>query len=326
MNAKEINEVEYLLKTLIHNAIIKSMHDMVERCKNINTKPEEPDFIAALTLQFTSEFFEILRSTFPKKKFSVTGVFCHQKPIVDIGLVKDTELGDILFVYVHKDSQGTKKYNSLLFQAKRSKHPSIKVSSTDMHQLELYTNWPKFTYKKSGILNGESRDILPKATNDGAQYLLIDDDPILGLLGFPGTFPMGCATPAKILSINNDLACELIDFLKFKSGRTFEADPIITKDEWTKMIWEILEATKDKASKRKNAGIANLPRQNINDLDGYCFYLAEVKSLFSELHNTLEENDSPFNTDNFFDGNNFSDEDNISPSVILIECNEQNEG
>ncbi len=326
MNAKEINEVEQSLKISIHKAIVQSMYDMVVRCKKMNTKPEEPDFVAALTLQFTSAFFKILQTLFPKNNFSVTGVFCHQKPIVDIGLSKDPELGDILFVYVNKDSRGFKKYNSLLLQAKRSNRPSIKISHSDIHQLTLYTDWPKFTYKRAGNLTGRPRNILPKAINDGAQYLLIDDDPITGLSGLPGTFPMGCATPSNTLSINNDLTCELIDFLKFKSGRTFEADQFKTEDEWTKMIWEILEATKDKASKRKNAGIENLPRQNINKLDGYCIYqfTANIKSIFSDLHKILDENNS--NADDYFNGNEFFDEENISPSVILIECNEQNEG
>jgi hypothetical protein len=48
------------------------------------------------------------KKAFPKIKFSLTGIFCHQKPIVDIGLSTAPELGDILFVYIHTDSQEIK--------------------------------------------------------------------------------------------------------------------------------------------------------------------------------------------------------------------------
>ena len=35
-------------------------------------------------------------AVFPDYDFSVSGVYCHQKPIVDINLDKKPELGDIL--------------------------------------------------------------------------------------------------------------------------------------------------------------------------------------------------------------------------------------
>lgn len=62
-------------------------------------KPQEPDYIAALSTKFIKNF-NILVAVFPKYEFSVSGVYCHQKPIVDIHLDKKPELGDILFVYV----------------------------------------------------------------------------------------------------------------------------------------------------------------------------------------------------------------------------------
>jgi len=263
--------------------------------------------------------FNNLKAVFPKNKFSVTGVFCHQKPLADIGLSRDPEIGDLLLVYIYTDRIGNKKLNSILLQAKISNKPTITVSHTDEHQLKLYSEWPLFSYKRAGSLNGTKRDILPKTINDGAQYLLIDDHPIYGLSGMKGTFPMGCATPSKTLSINNDLPDEIIDFLKFKSGRAFEENPLSSKDDWTKMIWDLLNATKDKASKRKNAGISNFPRQVSNYFDGCCFFLTESNSIYSDLHRALSHGDFANNSDNYFD------EDNFSPSVILIESSEQNE-
>jgi len=319
MKARDINKVKPLLKGLIHNSLITSVDFLVDKCNKLGNRPQEPDFVASLTLKFTPGLFNILKAVFPKSKFSVTGVYCHQKPLADIGLPKDPEIGDLLLVYIYTDSKGSKKLNSILLQAKISNKPTTTISSADEHQLKLYAEWPTFSYKRAGTLNGTKRDVLPKTINDGAQYLLIDDHPLYGLSGMTGTFPMGCATPSKPLSINNDLADEIIDFLKFKSGRAFEENPITTKDDWTKMIWDLLNVSKAKASKRKNAGIANLPRQVSKDFDGCCFFTTETNSIFRDLHTQLGNGDFQRNSENYFD------EDNFSPSVILIESNERNE-
>ena len=319
MKAGDINKVESLLKGLIHNSLVDSVDFVVNKCIYLGNKPHEPDFVASLTLKFTPNLFNILKAVFPKSKFSITGVFCHQKPLADIGLKKAPEIGDLLLIYIYTDKLGEKKLNSLLLQAKMSTKSTTTISTSDEHQLKLYSEWPAFQYKRAGSLNGRKRDIVPKTINDGAQYLLIDNHPIYGLSGMTGTFPMGCAIPAKTLSINNDLATELIDFLKFKSGRAFESDSTKTNDDWTKMMWDILEITKAKASKRKNAGITNLPRQITNNFDGCCFFRSEVNSIFNDLHSELGHGDFNINADNFFD------EENVSPSVILIENNEQAE-
>lgn len=319
MKAREVNRVAPILRGLIHNAIVRSVHLVMTKCKSLGNKPQEPDFVASLTINFSSDLFNLLKAVFPKSKFSVTGVFCHQKPLADIGLSKDPEIGDILLVYVYSDKNGVKKFNSLLLQAKISSKRTTVIAATDQHQLKLYSEWPLFTYKRAGSLNGVKRDILPKTINDGAQYLLIDNDPIYGLSGIPGTFPMGCATPSKTLCINNDLTDEIIDFLKFKSGRAFEENSTSTKDDWTKMIWDILNITKAKASKRKNAGISSFPRQSTNYFDGLCYFMSDTDSIFNDLHTDLRQGDF---TDNF---DNYIDEENYSPSVVLIESIEQND-
>lgn len=317
MKARDINKVAPILNGLIHNAIVSSVHFVVTKCKALGNRPQEPDFIASLTINFSAELFNILKAVFPKSKFSVTGVFCHQKPLADIGHSKDPEIGDILLVYVYTDKRGSKKFNSLLLQAKISSKMTTVIAATDQHQLKLYSDWPLFVYKRAGRLNGVKRDILPKTINDGAQYLLIDDNPVYGLSGMPGTFPMGCATPAKTLSINSDLTNEIIDFLKFKSGRAFEQNPSTTKDDWTKMIWDLLDVTKAKASKRKNAGLTSFPRQSTNKFDGLCYFMADTSSIFQDLHSDLGHGGFSENFDNYFD------EDNFSPSVVLIESYEQ---
>lgn len=317
MKANDINVAAPILNYLIHNSIVRSVHFVVKKCEILGNQPQEPDFIASLTINFSAELFNILKAVFPQSKFSITSIFCHQKPLVEIDQNTSTEIGDILFVYVYTDDRGRKKYNSLLLQAKISTKQTTIVAQRDQHQLKLYSDWPQFTYKKAGKLNGTKRDILPKTINDGAQYLLIDNDPIYGLSGMPGTYPMGCATPSHTLSINNDLASEIIDFLKFKSGRAFEQDPKTSKDDWTKMIWDLLIATKEKASRRRNIGLENFSRQSTDQFDGKCFFMTETSSIFEDLHAQLEGENSKIMHDRHVG------EEEFSTSVVLIESREE---
>ena len=73
---------------------------------------------------------------------------------------------------------------------------------------------------------------------------------------------MGCAVPDDMLCVNNSLSKELIDLLKFKSGRTFDIDPYTTEDGWSKMIWDLLRIAAFKSSKRNNAKMRSFPRSS----------------------------------------------------------------
>ncbi|MBD5096873.1 MAG: hypothetical protein HDT40_07720 [Lachnospiraceae bacterium] len=258
MNTYDINSNEHILESLIERALLDTVVWISNRCG-----PQEPDYVAALSTKFLKTFFNILVAVFPNYDFSVSGVYCHQKPIVDINLDKKPELGDIIFVYADRKQNGEKILNSLLLQAKISKHPWLKIHQSESHQLELYKKWPEFTYCRAGYLNGVKRNILPKAINDGAQYLLIDDNPLTnGILGGKGMFPMGCSVPDDVLFINNSLSKELINLLKFKSGHTFDSNPYSTEDGWSKMIWDLLAIAAFKYTKRKNAHLKSFSRSN----------------------------------------------------------------
>lgn len=267
MNTYDINNNQYILENLIDKAILDAVMWVNKKCTS--RKPQEPDYVAALSTKFVKDFFNVLVAFFPNYDFSVVGVYCHQKPIVDIKQTKKPELGDILFVYADRKRTGKMVLNSLLLQAKISSNPWLHVHQSERHQLKLYTNWPQFTYCRAGNLNGKKRNILPKTINDGAQYLLIDDNPLTnGVYAGNGMFPMGCAIPDEILCINDSLSRELIDLLKFKSGRTFDGDLHSTEDEWSKMIWDLLQITAFKYSKRKNAQLKSFSR--INECSHFC--------------------------------------------------------
>jgi len=287
MNTCDININQYILRELIDRALLDTIVWITKKCKP--QKPQEPDYVAALSTKFVEDFFNVLVAVFPNYNFSVVGVYCHQKPIVDIKQPKNPELGDILFVYVDRKQEGKMVLNSLLLQAKISSNPWLRVHGSERHQLELYKNWPQFTYcSRAGNLNKKERNILPKTINDGAQYLLINDKLLTKRLCFrKRMFSMGCAIPDDILYINNSLSDELIDLLKFKSGRTFDSNHS-TKDEWSKMIWDLLQIAAFKYSKRKNAQLDSFPR--INGCSHFCTKDMEDRALLNELlDGNLEE-------------------------------------
>lgn len=312
MQATEINLNRPELDWLINRAITNSFIDTHFRCKKLGTTPQEPDFIASLTLKFTPQLFDILKYHFPKNKFSVTGVFCHQKPLVDFGIGTKPEIGDILFVYIYTDNKGYKRLNSLLLQAKMSSKLITSIAKSDKHQLELYKKWPDFVYHRAGKLNGISRSIQPKVANDGAQYLLIDNDPSINYFKFPREFAMGCAIPQETLHLDRNLSTEIVNFLKFKSGRTFEENPSSTNDEWTKLIWDLIEITKLKVSRRKNVGYLKFDRMVTQESDGLCFIQSENACLFSSIERDLKEE---FDTE---ENMSFQDDEG-GMSIVIIE-------
>lgn len=315
MDVIEVNKKRLVLLKKMHKAIESSVSFV--RRRSIKT-PEEPDYIASLCLNFSPILFNILKTTFTKSKFAITSVYCHQKPIADIGYGKSPELGDILFVYIYTDKFGIKRLNSLLLQAKMSRNIFTTVASCDLHQLELYTKWPDFKYKRAGKLNGTVRSINPKTINDGAQYLMINGTTGYVIPRVKKAFSMGCAIPSNSLVINTKLTSELIDFFKFKAGRTFEEDPSKSTDDWTKMIWDLIEISKSVASRRKNIGLNNFPRQKKYKHNSCIFYESDINnSVLHNLHDDLDTGDN----DNIH--SDFNEDDSIGTSLVLIECNEQ---
>lgn len=157
-------------------------------------------------------------------------------------------------------------------------------------------------------MNGQTRNVLPKTINDGAQYLLIDGNPFTnGLSGFPGTYPMGCSVPSNPLCIDNSLSEEIVDFIKFKSGRAFKERNPNCMDDWSKMIWDLLDITSLVYSKRKCAKINQLPRRN-----EYVNYFSDgfrENKLMDEL--SMKHNDILRNRE--------SSNENVGISTIIIE-------
>jgi len=234
----------------------------------------------------------------------VASVFCHQTPQVTHPLAsKWCELGDLLFVHIHRDLRGKVCRNALLYQAKKSSKQPYIVHTNDTHQLALYTDWPQFTYTKSSVLNGITRDINPKVPHTGAQYMLIDDrppnDPQSGLTNFPGTYPIGSCLADQYLHSHNHLAQELFDLLRLRSGKAFKdrpPNPNPRTGEWSEMIWDLISVALNKAAfNRKNSGRNSKFRTgggplHLDVTDGACFTAATQRAPLLTMTEILDDN------------------------------------
>lgn len=314
MTAKEINDNWNVLYQLVSRAILRSAKVAVSSCGAIQKTAQEPDYVARLVMDFSPELYHILKVVFPQLKFSVTGVYIHQKPLADIGSSPNPEIGDILFVYRESNSRRSIRLNSILLQAKVTSNTTMSIPSSEMHQFTLYSQWPTFTYRRAGNLDGQMRDILPKTITDGAQYLLIDNHPLSGLSGIHGTSPMGCATASNPLHLNAELSVEILNFLKFKSGRTCDDEQSATVDDWSKMIWDLIRIAEGKMSKRKNMGVNSFPRISTLLLDG----MSTVISDFSSVIGNASKNEVGDN-----DQQDLYGDDSGGVSVIILESQEE---
>lgn len=307
-----------------HFSIIYGIHRTWSLCKEHGKAPEEPDYVASLVLESTPLFFNALNAIFSPMgiSLSMSAVFCHQTPKVKFSSPpRSCELGDVLFVYVHTPKQGSVRRNALLFQAKMTHQQPHRIAGPgDKLQLSLYTEWPDFEYQLSGnLLNGKKRQVTPKSRHAGAQYLMIDDrplnDPNSGLLAFPGTYPIGCCMADEYLYPHHDLASELFGLFTFHSGRPFEDKYTAgLGNNWSQVVWDLIEAGRIKSFNRKNSGRKNAPRTAGDPLvlkDGASFNQ-------STSHFQGEMGDPPR-----YDNHSVSEDNPESGvSVILIETSE----
>lgn len=281
------SSIKKLLSTEIEKELTNIASSMESSMASKLVKPQEPDYIAALTCNFPNALKKILTSHIHYLKFRVCGCFIHQKPLVEFvdpkfSSMSSPEIGDLLIVYKEIDGKDA-IYNALLLQAKVTKNKS--ATTTDAHhQLILYTKWPHFKYKKANHLNGEERDIYPKTIHSGAQYLLINN-----VTGKP---LFGCATANKSLNVSLSFAEQLIRLIEFQAGGTFVSNKERIIDDWSKMIWDLLEISKDSKFNRKRSGFSEEPRADSDLIDEFMKLMSDdSKEDEEEAKERKEENE-----------------------------------
>jgi hypothetical protein len=254
------------LRAGFEHAIRIAMHEAIRRAAP--RRPEEPDIICMLVLEGTRYLGRTLSAVLGNAGMSCTlaSVFCHQRPEVRFN-GGGCELGDVLFVHRHRSLDPERSTNSaLLLQAKKSESSTYEISAGDLQQLRLYTQWPQFTYHRSGpMLNGIKRNIQPKSAHPGAQYLLIDDSSHdlarSGVLGLPGTYCMAVSPAQKLLLSHWSLADALIDFLVGLTGRPFLDDPSTDGSNWSAVVHDLLAHAKQHVFTRRRSGVSGASRR-----------------------------------------------------------------
>jgi len=258
-------------KISIETDISKCLKCITQDYSTKTDKLQEPDYVAALCLCLPQKLKNILCASFKNYAFSVTGVFCHQKPFAKFDS-KKCEIGDLLFVYFYDDINGNISCNSLLLQAKVLNGKNISLSSLgDKHQFNLYSKWPEFTYSSAGILNGKTRDITPKTYGHGAKYMSINPNSVFDKSN-KNIYETAHAN--NDLCFNSSLSLNLIDLINFEKGEPIDYRPkeiskiddySWTKDEWSMLIWDIINITRYSKFNRKNIGLFDFCRNTIAD-------------------------------------------------------------
>lgn len=325
-----------------HMATIYGILNTWGRCERLTTTPQEPDFVAGLVTESMPLIHSALNSVLPPRHISVSmcAIFCHQTPQVTFGSRPSAscELGDILFAYVHTPRTGAPRRNAILFQAKASARQPYRIHTSETDQLRLYRDWPDFEYTRSSFLNGQKRAVTPKTPHPGAQYLLIDDrplnEPMSGLLGFSGTYPVGCCMPDESLRDHSHLAAELFNLLIFRTGRPFEdKTSAAKKQDWSQVVWDLLDSGVKKSFRRKNSGRHRNPRSvgdAVEMLDGMAFAQASSRLSCCTASDIVGRDGASIiyaGTDDVPPDNRYRDGDFQEPesgvSVVLIETSEQ---
>ncbi len=252
----------------------------ITRCMNAafvtcaSKPPQEPDFVAELVCGMPQEIYKSLSVYAPQYRFAVSGIFCHQKPLADFGIGKSPELGDMLLVYIEENRFAVTKCNALLVQAKKIDRIPYIIHLPETHQLKLYEEWPTFRLARAGLFNGTEINVQPKTLNAGAQYLLLQSP-------YKDEKKVCCAYPDKELMPEKKLSDQIIDLMKFFTGRTFTIGAH-NGDDWSRMILNLISLSGVSTFNRRVSGRVNADRITT---------FGEA-SLFDTINEEIEVNDN----------------------------------
>ncbi len=224
------------------------LEDAVEKVAiDLNSEPmklSEPAHTAAIV----SKFPGLMNRHWGVAKFG--GCFIHQSPYVNFKTKnrkrksERCEVGDLLCL-CKKIVDGIIRYNATLFQLKKDKTESGKVKPDNVSQRLLYTEWPVFSFDHSRANAGANQyDIQPKAVTPGAQYMFINK------YSYPCYVPVVFthSIPSSVMenTPERSFGSFLWDFINWQNGRPISEPDANPKDEWSRLIWELVARTTNK--------------------------------------------------------------------------------
>ena len=198
---------------------------------------QEPEITAAMV----AELPDLLnRMVWPYSGISFGGCFIHKKPKAHYNTTSGKkvcrEVGDMLVVCRQK-IDGVESFNATLLQMKMHKSSSDLHKITDpseLEQLELYQNWPNFYCRRKK--KDTYFDIYPKAPHPGAQYGLIRNV-------YGSDIEVYHSTSSKEMNLISDQSFGhfISNFVSLQNGRTITKRAQQSKDEWSRLIWYLLD-------------------------------------------------------------------------------------
>jgi hypothetical protein len=140
--------------------------------------------------------------------------------------------------------------------------------------------------------------------------------------------------PDESLFDHGHLASELFALLIFRAGRPFEDKPAaLPKEDWSQVVWDLLEAGMKKVFNRKNSGMRGIPRAGSGPLrlmDGLSFNRASSPLSWNTAAEILGWHDARFiyGRDNDTpphnrEGGGDEEEPEGGVSIVLIETSER---
>ena len=240
--------------------------EAIQRCLHPRKMPcrlQEPDYTALLTLNLPNELNLLMPQVVSSPKgaysrlsqpLSFSGCYIHQSPYVRFvsnifNREKTCELGDLL-VLCKETLHDRTRYNAALLQLKLSRklriarrHQPVRIVGVrDRTQLDLYSNWPKFRFDRP--LQADVYDLPEKSAFNGAQYMFVCEDA-------PTTFSVALPK-GDMYAREYSFAQFLIDFIDWRTGKEFKVKTERMQDEWSKLIWDILDHVSEQRIQRKN--------------------------------------------------------------------------
>lgn len=253
--SKRLNQNE--IESLYSGANSAIWHSHSNAAILAKKKVREEDFVATLVSdaipKLADRWMPILQSKGIQLK--VSGVFCHGHPQVEFNTPKlRVELADLLVVHQHTTSNRTTA-RAMLIQAKMSSNSTHKLPTSDS-QLQLYSSWPSFQFVTGG-LDPKIRNI--RERGKGSRYaLVLETQAYPEQITWADQCPWGTCNAKSVLSVDRSFAKLLGDMLLEKDGRLCNLSH--PRNEWSKMIYELLTITGSKTYKRANINRGHTPR------------------------------------------------------------------
>lgn len=309
----------------IHQYISQANHALLGAANAVKTevvqgsKIKEPDY----TLSIVTKFPKLMNDMWGNVRYG--GCFIHQKPYVTMSGGACCEVGDLLVLCRQNVGPDVNpRYNAALFQLKRDDHYSSMISPDNKDQLQLYLEWPLFSFGRKYDA-GKAYNIEPKTVTSGAQYMFVNDGPRSPwhyCFNYCGNYPVlyTHSIPGDLMHNNCELSFGLFlwYFIHWQTGRPFAPEEEASTDQWSKLIWDILVNTQNAVIRNANTDIQKKHNIGRNNGDFFSFLMSnDCMGIIPPSYYDYRKETEKGGIYKFDD--NFDEENNGEISILFID-------